>query len=85
MSCSTTTFTAGPCHRVAQYRIETVQAKQGVDQSTVAHKHFGLADQALAHVAAPGWQSAYQHEVAEQVNVAYNGLAVDGQSGRSFD
>ena len=70
-------FPTGTRYRVAQYRIETVQAKQGVYQSTVAHKHFGLADQALAHVAAPGWQSAYQHEVAEQVNVASNGLTVD--------
>jgi hypothetical protein len=84
MNCSTTTFTAGPCHRVAQYHIETVQAKQGVDQSTVAHKHFGLADQALAHVAAPGWQSAYQHEVTEQVNVASNSLTAVAHGGCEF-
>lgn len=45
----------GSSHRVVQYRIETVLAKQGVNRSAVAHKHFGRADQALSHVADPGW------------------------------
>ena len=69
---------------MAQYRIETVQAKQGVDQSAVAYQLFWRADQSFAKVAAKDWQSANQSVVAKQVNVASNSLTDDAHGGREF-
>lgn len=52
-----------------------------MNDSAVAHIHFGRAHEALREVGGPGLQSPHEQEIHQNVEVARDGLPADSQAG----